>query len=404
MSSPASPVSIDTGRTTPNAVRRVESAPPFGIGSLIPVQTRSERFSSTDPEDFPEVSGLEFEWKFSQVARLRPLIGGPLDGSPWSYLASEVAGVDLDWIDRSDSRIGGAGVPEDRASANAWTSFEKALSVTIDGELDAPATITRSALDAAPRAAHVLVTAKPNSRGTIVLQNTGKAFLSENVEIVVQDGADLTVVTVQEWDADAIHLATHFSSIGKDARLKHIVVSLEGSIVRVNSAAHLVGAGADVELDGAYFAGDGQHIEQQVFVDHVAPSTRSRVTYKGALQGSRARSVWIGDVLIRRSAVGTDSYEQNRNLLLTSGARADSIPNLEIETGDIAGAGHASASGRFDDEQLFYLQARGISESEARRLIVRGFLSEVVQKIGVEPLELRLQAAIEAALVPEGAR
>ncbi|WP_370287945.1 SufD family Fe-S cluster assembly protein, partial [Cryobacterium sp. TMT1-19] len=133
-------------------------------------------------------------------------------------------------------------------------------------------------------------------------------------------------------------------------------------------------------------------------MNHVAPNSRSRVTYKGALQGQGARTVWIGDVLIGRDAAGTDSYEQNRNLVLTEGTRADSIPNLEIETGDITGAGHASATGRFDDEQLFYLQSRGISEDEARRLVVRGFLSEIVQQIGSPLLEERLQAAIEAEL------
>jgi len=135
-----------------------------------------------------------------------------------------------------------------------------------------------------------------------------------------------------------------------------------------------------------------------VYVNHDAPNTRSRVNYKGALQGAGARSVWIGDVLIQQSAPGTDSYEQNRNLVLTDGTRADSVPNLEIETGDIQGAGHASATGRFDDEQLFYLQARGIPEAQARRLVVRGFLTEIVQKIGVAELEERLQAAIEDEL------
>jgi Fe-S cluster assembly protein SufD len=148
----------------------------------------------------------------------------------------------------------------------------------------------------------------------------------------------------------------------------------------------------------AYFADAGQHFEQQVYVHHDAPNTRSRVTYKGALQGKGARTVWIGDVLIGPAAVGTDSYEQNRNLVLTDGTRADSVPNLEIETGDIVGAGHASATGRFDDEQLFYLQSRGITEAEARRLVVRGFLTEIVQQVESPVLQQRLQLAIEAEL------
>ena len=374
-----------------------------GGSAFIPVQTRSERFAAAEVGRFGEVTGREPEWKFSPVERLRALIDGPLDGSPWTADLAGGAGVSLEWIERADARIGSAGLPEEKASANAWSTFEKALLVSVDGESE-PATITRSGLDRAARAAHTLIVASRHSTGHLVLQNTGSALLSENVEIVVEDGARLTVVTVQQWADDAIHLATHISRIGRDASLTHIVVSLDGAIVRVNSTAHLIGEGAEVELDGAYFSGAGQHIEQQVFVDHVAPKTKSRVTYKGALQGRDSRSVWIGDVLIRRSAAGTDSYEQNRNLLLTSGARADSIPNLEIETGDIAGAGHASASGRFDDEQLFYLQARGISEEEARRLVVRGFLAEIVQKIGVSDLEDRLQESIESALVPEGSR
>jgi Fe-S cluster assembly protein SufD len=151
-------------------------------------------------------------------------------------------------------------------------------------------------------------------------------------------------------------------------------------------------------MNGVYFADAHQHIEQQVYVNHHAPQSKSRVTYKGALQGAGARTVWIGDVLIGNKAVGTDSYEQNRNLVLTEGTRADSIPNLEIETGDIAGAGHASATGRFDDEQLFYLQARGISEEEARRLVVRGFLNEVVQQLGVPALAERIEASLVAEL------
>jgi len=122
------------------------------------------------------------------------------------------------------------------------------------------------------------------------------------------------------------------------------------------------------------------------------------VTYKGALQGKGARTVWIGDVLIGSKGTGTDSYEQNRNLVLSEGTRADSIPNLEIETGDIAGAGHASATGRFDDEQLFYLQARGINEEEARKLVVRGFLNEIVQQLHVPSLEEDIHAALDIEL------
>jgi Fe-S cluster assembly protein SufD len=366
--------------------------------SVAPVQTRSERFASANHADFPEVTGREVDWKFAPVDRLRDLIDGELDGSPYPVLYPEVAGASVEWIDRTDPRIGTAGIPGDRAAANARTTFEKALHVGITGEDPVAMTVTRADLGDTARGAHVLVTAEPNSAGLVVLDSRGSGHLVENVEILVGEGARLTVVTLQEWADDAIHLASHFARIERDARLRHIVVSLGGSIVRINPSAHLVGAGSDVEMFGVYFADAGQHLEQQVFVHHDAPNSKSRVTYKGALNGAGAHTVWIGDVLIAPTAPGTDSYEQNRNLVLSEGTRADSIPNLEIETGDIAGAGHASATGRFDDEHLFYLRSRGITEEEARRLVVLGFLSEIVQKIGEPELEARLSRALEAEL------
>lgn len=359
-----------------------------------PVQTRSERFASPHHDDFPEVTGFEAEWKLSPVSRLRPLIDGALDGSPYTIQYPEVANATVEWVGREDPIVGTAGVPEERAAANAWSSFDNALSITIDGETDAPLSVRRAFLDASPRAAHIVITAKANSSGLVVIDNSGPAQLSENVEIVVEQGARLTVVSLQEWDDDAIHLSSQFARIGRDARLNHVVVSLGGSIVRVNPSAHLAEPGADVELGGVYFSDSHQHLEQRVYVNHDAPNGRSRVNYKGALNGAGARSVWVGDVLIGHDASGTDSYEQNRNLVLSDGTRADSIPNLEIETGDIAGAGHASATGRFDDEHLFYLRSRGIDEDEARRLVVLGFLIEVVQHIGEPGLEQRIIAAL----------
>lgn len=369
-----------------------------GGWGLVPVQTRSERFASVVHADFPAVTGFEADWKLTPVATIRSLIDGALGGGQYEYSATESIGATIEWIPRDDARIGTAGTSEDRAAANAWNSFAKALAITVSGEEPVELTVSRTGLGPEARAAHTIITAKANSRGHVVLQNNGSALLSENVEIVVEDGADLTVVSIQEWADDAMHLASHFATVGHDAKLKHMIVSLGGKVVRVNPSVRLIAEGAEVELFGLYFADAGQHLEQRVFVHHVAPNTRSRVTYKGALQGVGAHTVWVGDVLIGRNAAGTDSYEQNRNLVLSEGTRSDSIPNLEIETGDIAGAGHASATGRFDDEQLFYLQARGISEEEARRLVVLGFLSEIVQKIGRHKLEVRLQLAIDAEL------
>jgi Fe-S cluster assembly protein SufD len=374
----------------------IETEPAF-----VPVQTRSERFTSTDVADFEAVTGREATWRYTPVARIAALFEPGLDGSRYDVrldAATDAANtVTTQWVPRDHVLVGAAGLPEEKASANAWTSFDEALLVTVTGDAG-EAVLTRHALGSAPRAAHTVVHARQGSSATLVLRNTGDANLTENLEFVLDEGAQLTVVSVQEWSDASVHVATHFARVGRDARLKHVVVSLGGAVIRLNPAVHLVGAGAEIEAYGAYFADAGQFIEHQVYVFHDGEHQRSRVTYKGALQGASAHTVWIGDVLIGQRAVGTDSYEQNRNLVLTEGARADSVPNLEIELGDIVGAGHASATGRFDDEQLFYLQSRGITEDEARRLVVRGFLVEIVQQIGSPALEEHLQQAIEAEL------
>jgi len=390
---------MPTAATTEPATSVKTSKHADGRFAYVPVQTRSGRFKSTNVNDFETVTGREAVWKYLPVAKFTDLLSGDLDGSPYEIESTENADVNVEWVERSDRRIGLAGAPEERASANAWTGFEKALAVTVSGEEAKEITVTRAALGSGPRAAHTIIEAKPFSQATVVLQNSGEARLTENVEIILGESANLTVVTVQEWDDEAVHLSNHFASIGRDARLKHVVVSLGGRIVRVSPSVRLAGSGSDTDLLGLYFADAGQHLEQQVYVHHDAPRSRSRVNYKGALQGTAAHTVWIGDVLIGSKGAGTDSYEQNRNLVLSEGTRADSVPNLEIETGDIVGAGHASATGRFDDEQLFYLQSRGISEEEARRLVVRGFLTEIVQKIGSPELEARLLLAIEAELL-----
>jgi Fe-S cluster assembly protein SufD len=223
------------------------------------------------------------------------------------------------------------------------------------------------------------------------------------VEIVVGEGASLTLVSLQDWADDAVHVSHHYATLSKDARLQHTAVTLGGGVVRLAPSLRYAGPGGDAELLGAYFADGGQHLEHRLFVDHAQPSCRSRVDYKGALQGDGARTVWVGDVLIQAEATGTDTYERNRNLLLTEGARADSVPNLEILTGEVIGAGHASTSGRLEDEHLFYLMARGIPLAEARRLVIRGFFGQLIGKIGVPELRERIAEEIEAelAVAPE---
>jgi Fe-S cluster assembly protein SufD len=310
-------------------------------------------------------------------------------------------GVAAERAQRGDPRLGAALEPADVVSAKAFASFTEATVVTVPAETVAsrPTVITVRGDDVGGAAfGHTLITAEPNSRAVVVLDHGGSATYADNVEIVVGDGAALTVVSVQDWNDDAVHLSHHQATLGRDARLQHVVVSLGGGVVRLAPSVRYAGPGGDAELLGLYFADPGQHLEHRLFVDHAQPNCRSRVDYKGALQGDGAHTVWIGDVLIQPQATGTDSYERNRNLLLTDGARADSVPNLEILTGEVAGAGHASASGRLEDHHLFYLMARGIPLAEARRLVIQGFFAELISKIGVPELRDRISAAIETEL------
>ena len=368
-------------------------------GFGVPIQTRSERVKSIKLEDFAEISTREEQWRYIGSDELGGLDRAGLEEFSGDITATTADGVETSWIESDHKLFGSAGTPEDRVSAAGWEAAKAAYLVSIPANTSPePSSIEIRSLVADPSALHVIVHAGKASSSTVVLEHRGDAVLSENIEIIVEDDANLTLVSIQEWNAKSIHSSAQFAKLGRNSKFKHVVVSLGGAVVRVTPSAYFDAPGGDVALFGLYFADAGQYLEHRIFVDHSQPNCKSRVTYKGALQGQKAHTVWVGDVLIRAAAEGTDTYELNRNLLLTDGARADSVPNLEIETGQIQGAGHASASGRFDDEQLFYLQARGIDELEARRLVVRGFLMEVVQQIGIAELEDRLAQAIEDEL------
>ncbi len=367
---------------------------------FVPVQTRSERPHSFDPVDFGAPTGREVNWKHTPIGQLKALFETADSAGGVTHTVTPERFV-RPGLGFGDTPRGEFFRPEDVVSAVAWQGSPEALHISIpsDEEVDEPIVVHITGQGAERRAdAHLVIEAGTNSRATVLLRHDGSAQYAQNVEILVRDGAKLTVVSVQQWQDDAVHAATHQARVDRDAELTHFVVTFGGGIVRVNPNLELAGAGSQGRMYGLSYADAGQHLESQVYLHHKGPHTVGDVLYKGALQGASAHSVWIGDVLIGPGATGTDSYEANRNLVLTEGARADSIPNLEIQTGDILGAGHASATGRFDDEQLFYLQARGIPEDEARRLVVLGFLTDIVQRIGIPSLQEELLAAIEAEL------
>jgi Fe-S cluster assembly protein SufD len=297
-------------------------------------------------------------------------------------------------------------LPTDRVSARAFAAVTEATVIMVPKEAVASAPtyvrVTGTGTEGAA-AGHLVIDVQPYGRATVVIDQTGSATYASNVEIHVADGGDLTVVALADWADDTVQVSHHQATLGKDAHLTHFAVTLGGSLVRLSPTVRYAGPGGDAELHGIAFATaspntGGQHLEHRLFVDHDTPKCRSRVGYKHALSGDGARTVWIGDVLIRPEATGTDTYEYNRNLVLTDGAHADSVPNLEILTGEVVGAGHASTSGRLDDEHLFYLQSRGIPFEEARRLVIRGFFGELVARIGVPDLEQRITAVIESEL------
>ncbi|HEY0905459.1 MAG TPA: Fe-S cluster assembly protein SufD [Marmoricola sp.] len=354
-------------------------------------------------DDFAVPTGLEEVWRFTPLKRLRGLHqDAPLDGDALKVDADPAPGVRAERVAVDDPVRGSSGIsPRDRVSARAWEAARSVFLVDVPEEHVAGAITTVTVHGTGTEAAsvaHVVIRAGRFSKATVVLRFTGSATLAENVEIIVGDGAALTVVSVQDWEDDAVHHSGQFAKVGRDATYKHVAVSFGGDLVRHDATAEYAGPGGSVEMLGLYFADAGQHVEHRLFIDHTAPKTRSHVVYKGALQGEKAHAVWIGNVLIRKEAEGIETYEENRNLVLTDGCQADSVPNLEIETGEIEGAGHASATGRFDDNQLFYLRSRGIEEAEARRLVVHGFFNDLIRKIDVPELEDKLTATVEAEL------
>jgi Fe-S cluster assembly protein SufD len=362
------------------------------------VATRMSAPPSFDVADFPVPHGREEEWRFTPLERLRGLHDGTAE--PSGAVKAEITapdGVTVETVARDDARIGRAGKPVDRVAAQAFSSFEKATVVTVAEPLTEPVRVALHG-EGGVSYGHTVFELKPFAEAVIVIDHTGDTVRAANVEFVLGDGAKLTLVSVQDWADTAVHVSQHNALVGRDATFKSVVVTFGGDLVRLHPRVEYAAPGGEAEFYGLYFTDDGQHHEHRLLVDHNTPNCRSNVVYKGALQGSGARAVWIGDVLIRAAATGTDTYELNRNLVLTDGARVDSVPNLEIETGEIVGAGHASATGRFDDEQLFYLMARGIPADEARRLVVRGFFGELLQQIGVPDVQERLTAKLESEL------
>lgn len=367
--------------------------------------TKGDVFTSTNVEDFPVPHGRDEVWRFVSLRKLRGLHNGEFaQAVAQDVKVSEHPGVSAETVDRDDERLGRVGKPSDRVAAQAWTSMPEGQVVTVDPEVQVedPITITYTGKgEDVTSFGATSVEVGHHAEATVVLKYVGSGTHADNVEFILGDGAHLTVIVDVDWENDAVHLSNQVAQVGRDAVLRHNSAIFGGEVVRIVPRVNFTAPGGDAELLGVYFADSGQYFENRMLVDHSVPNCRSNVLYKGALQGEKkneARTCWVGDVLIRSNAQGTDTYETNNNLILTDGARADAIPNLEIETGEITGAGHAATVGRFDDIELFYLMSRGIPEAEARRLIIRGFFNEVIHRIPVQSLSEELENRISEEL------
>ena len=378
------------------------------VDAATPHNTKGDLFSSFNVEDFPVPQGRDEEWRFISLRRIRGLHNGKFDEAVAQEVlidvpASAAGSVTAETVAKDDERLGRAAAPVDRVAAQAWTSMEEAsyISVAKDAQITEPITVTVTGRgEGVTSFGAVVVDVAAGADAVVFIRYTGTGTHADNLEFIVGDNARLTVIVDADWDTGAVHLSGQHALLGRDATLRYNAATFGGDVVRLVPRVKFTAPGGDAELLGVYFADDGQYFENRLLVDHAVPNCRSNVMYKGALQADPssdlpdAHTTWVGDVLIRSNAQGTDTYEVNRNLVLTEGARADSIPNLEIEPGEIAGAGHAATVGRFDDEQVFYLMARGIPEAEARRLIIRGFFSEVINRIPVEAIREELEKRV----------
>jgi Fe-S cluster assembly protein SufD len=356
---------------------------------------------SYDLADHPVPTGREEVWRFTPMKRLRGILEGERSDAALEWETTVPEGITISTITSEEARDLGALAPSERPAALAVANAAGATLVDVPADFssDEPLLIKLTG-----RAADDLVWGQlvfrigHHARVTIAVSHTGSARYCATTSYLVGEGAQVNVLSLQEWDDDAVHLARDAIQVGRDASVRHSAITFGGDLVRMHANVEYAGPGGEAELLGLYFADAGQHIEHRLFADHNAPRTKSNVSYKGALQGQGAHTVWIGNVLIRKVAEGIETFEENRNLVLTDGCQADSVPNLEIETGEIEGAGHASATARFDDNQLFYLRSRGITEQEARRLVLHGFFQDLIRKIGVPEIEQQVSATVEEEL------
>jgi Fe-S cluster assembly protein SufD len=247
----------------------------------------------------------------------------------------------------------------------------------------------------------LLVVAEPGSRFSVIEEYASTSpelsgYVNAAVEVFVEDGAKVEYVSVQNVSRETWHFGTHHARVQRDAELDWVAAGFGSKKGKVRIQNDLAGQGATSRVTGAYFADGVQHLDFDTFQEHIAPHTTSDFAFKGVLN-EQSSTVWRGMIRVEEDAQKTNAYQENRNLLLSKQAHADSIPGLEIMANDVR-CTHGATLGQVDREQLFYLMARGLSRAEAERLIVRGFFQDVLDRIELEPVREALGAALEARI------
>ncbi|HMR50320.1 MAG TPA: Fe-S cluster assembly protein SufD [Arachnia sp.] len=371
-------------------------AAPNVAAAVETVESHLHPTPSWDVADHPVPSGREEIWRFSPVRKLKRLFDDAAEAGSLDWEVQLPEGVTVAELSLDDAQRLAVEAPVDRISAiaAARSAHRTHIRIPANAEYAEPIVFTARGNGGLARD-HFVLSVGANARATVVIHFEGPGAYAEKSDFIVGPGAQLNLVTLQDWADDTIHGGQRSLSVGRDARVKSVTASLGGAAVRLQENVRYDGPGGELESYGLYFVDNEQHIQHRLFVDHNEPHTKSNVDYRGALQGKGAHAVWIGDVLIRKAAEGIDTYESNKNLLLTEGCKVDSVPNLEIETGEIEGAGHSSSTGRFDELQLFYLRSRGVPEREARRLVVHGFFWDIIRRIGIESIQEKLLERVE---------
>jgi len=361
---------------------------------------------SFNADDYAQPNRKQDEWRYTPIERIEEFFNVFVPSGDTTVTVSAIDGTAIDdlpgvtvrTVTMGETPSGTVSKPNDRVSAVEWNSNSRATVIELNGEIAQPVLVRVRGNSHDLDALHLVISAADRTHADVVVEHDGDVRLAEGVEIVTGRDSHVSTTFIQEWDRSAKHVGNHRIHVGEGSSLRHSMVTLGGDVVRIRMDQDFGGEQGDLNMLGIYFVDPGEHIEHRTMVVHNHPDCKSRVVYKGALEGKGAHSTWVGNALIQPTAPGTDSYELNRNLVLTPGAIADSEPNLEIENGNIIGAGHASSVGRFDDEELFYLESRGIPEVEARKLVVRGFFGELVGEIGIQAISEHLMDVIDRRL------